>query len=98
MNRDLIDWQWRNARLRSQIDLALQNADEAVREEVDRIARELAPYDLDPIETLRWVNANLRRREKAIEASVARHEMFRHAHASASRSGDAWANGRGPNP
>jgi hypothetical protein len=75
MNKDLIDWQWRNARLRSQINLALEDADEALRGEVDRIASETIPYDLDPLETLKWVNANLRRREIAFEADAALHEV-----------------------
>jgi hypothetical protein len=70
MDKDIVDWQWRNARLRGEIDHALENADPSVREEVGHIANELVPELDDPIDTLRWVNANLQRRAKAVEAAL----------------------------
>jgi hypothetical protein len=71
MDREIVDWQWRNARLRGEIDHALENACKSVREEVEDIANERIPELDDPVDLLKWVNGNLQRRAKAVEASRA---------------------------
>jgi hypothetical protein len=74
------DWQGRNARLRGQIDRFLKSADKPVRETVKRIASEPIPHDL-VVETLKWVNDNLRRRAKTlIDSGVAQPNDFEAPH------------------
>jgi hypothetical protein len=75
------DWQGRNARLRGQIDRFFKSADRLVQEKVKRIASEPIPHDLLVVETLKWVNDNLRRRANAlVDSGVALPNDFEAPH------------------